>query len=174
MLTLAWTRRSIPPSGPTQHGRRFATALRTSRRRYLVQSPKTTAVPFVSESLLSALGSISRSHSGRGNKGTHHPGEADRTRRPVRPIRTSLPPVQAGSAFASCISGPPRRSLTLRPTNSQTAFRRLLSPRLRPLRYLHDRWDSYPVGTTFTGAGLAPAGKKTDLCTAHLDQRTTE
>ncbi len=44
------------------------------------------------------------------------------------PIRASLPPVQAGSAFASCISGPPRRSLTLRPTNSQTAFRRLFLP----------------------------------------------
>ncbi len=89
----------------------------------------------------------------------------------ISPTRTSLPLVQAGSAFASCISGPPRRSLALRPANSQTAFRRLLSPRLRPLRYLHDRWDSYPVGTTFTGAGLAPAGK-TDLCTAHLDKHT--
>ncbi len=72
--------------------------------------------------------------------------------------RTSLPPVQAGSAFASCISGPTRRSRMLRPTNLQTALRRLLSPKLRLLRYLHIRWDSYPAGTTFTGAGLPPAG----------------
>ena len=46
----------------------------------------------------------------------------------------------------------------LRPANLQTAFRRLLSPKLRLLRYLHTRWDSYPAGTTFTGAGLPPAG----------------
>ena len=31
--------------------------------------------------------------------------------------------------------------------------------------------DSYPAGTTFTGAGLSPAGT-TDLRTAHLDQYT--
>jgi len=84
------------------------------------------------------------------------------------PARASLPPVQAGSAFASCISGPPRCSLALRPTSSRTARSCLLSPRLRPLRYLHDRWDSYPAGTTFAGAGLAPAGS-TNLCTAHVD-----
>ena len=24
--------------------------------------------------------------------------------------------------------------------------------------YLHSRWDSYPAGTTFAGAGLPPAG----------------
>jgi len=34
----------------------------------------------------------------------------------------------------------------------------LVSPDLRPLRCLHDRWDSYPAGTTFAGAGLSPAG----------------
>ena len=45
-----------------------------------------------------------------------------------------------------------------RETSLQTARSCLLSPRLRPLRYLHDRWDSYPAGTTFTGAGLSPAG----------------
>ena len=50
-------------------------------------------------------------------------------------------------------------------------LRRLLSPRLRPLRYLHSRWDSYPAGTTFAGTGLTPVGT-TDLCTAHLDQHT--
>ena len=87
----------------------------------------------------------------------------------VRSFRASLPPVQVGSAFASCLSGPPRCSLVLRPTILQTALRRLLSPRLQPLRCLHDRWDSYPAGTTFTGAGLAPAGS-TNLCTAHVDQ----
>ncbi len=76
----------------------------------------------------------------------------------LHPIRGSFPPVQAGSAFASCISGPTRRSRMLRPANLQTAFRRLLSPKLRLLRYLHTRWDSYPAGTTFTGAGLSPAG----------------
>ena len=85
-----------------------------------------------------------------------------------RPIHTSLPPVQAGSAFASCLSGPPRCSLVLRPAHLQTAFRCLLSPRLRPLCHLHDRWDSYPAGTTFAGAGLPPAGT-TNLRTAHLD-----
>ncbi len=85
------------------------------------------------------------------------------------PTRTSLPPVQAGSAFASCISGPTRRSHVLRPADLQTALRRLLSPKLRLLRYLHTRWDSYPAGTTFTGAGLSPAGI-TELFTAHLDQ----
>ncbi len=74
------------------------------------------------------------------------------------PVRSSLPPVQAGSAFASCLSGPPRCSRMLRPANLQTARSCLLSPRLRPLRYLHDRWDSYPAGTTFAGAGLPPAG----------------
>ncbi len=48
----------------------------------------------------------------------------------------------------------------------------LMSPRLRPLRYLHSRWDSYPAATTFTGAGLPPAGTS-HLCTAHVDQYTT-
>src|SRR5713101_590379 len=38
-----------------------------------------------------------------------------------------------------------------------------LSPRLRLLRRLRDRWDSYPAGTTLTGAGLSPAGS-TSLC----------
>src|SRR5437867_7256213 len=32
----------------------------------------------------------------------------------------------------------------------------LLSPRLRALGCLHDRWDSYPAGTIRTGAGLSP------------------
>ena len=88
----------------------------------------------------------------------HHPGEADRTIVHARPIRTSLPPVQVGSAFASCLSGPSRRSLMLRPANLQAALRRLLSPKLRTLCYLRIRWDSYPAGTTFAGAGLSPAG----------------
>ncbi len=88
-----------------------------------------------------------------------------------RSTRASLPPVQAGSAFASCLSGPPRRSHMLQPADLQTALRRLVSPKLRLLRYLHTRWDSYPAGTTFTGAGLSPAGT-TDLCTAHLDHRS--
>ena len=78
------------------------------------------------------------------------------------PTRTSLPPDQAGSAFASCLSGPFWCSLTLRPANLQTASRRLLSPRLRPLRCLHDRWDSYPTGTT-VGTGLSPRGFRTPL-----------
>ncbi len=88
------------------------------------------------------------------------------------PVRISLPPVQAGSAFASCLSGPPRCSLTLRPANLQTARSCLLSPRLRPLRCLHGLWDSYPAGTTFAGAELSPAGTMS-LCTAHLDHYTT-
>ena len=66
-----------------------------------------------------------------------------------------------------------RLGFVKRPINLQTAFRRLVSPRLRPFRYLHGRWDSYPVGTTCTGAGLAPAGT-TCLCTAHLDHYTHE
>ena len=33
--------------------------------------------------------------------------------------------------------------------------------------YLRRRWDSYPVGTTVTGTGLAPAGKLR-LRTAHM------
>ena len=42
-----------------------------------------------------------------------------------------------------------------------------LSPRLRRLRCLHRRWDSYPAGaTTFAGAGLSPAGPR-HLFTAH-------
>jgi len=85
------------------------------------------------------------------------------------PVHGSLPPVQAGSAFASCLSGPPRCSLTLRPASLQTARSCLLSPRLQSLRCLRNRWDSYPAGTTFAGAGLSPAGT-TDLCTAHVDQ----
>ena len=89
----------------------------------------------------------------------------------IRSIRASLPPVQAGSAFASCLSGPPRCSLVLRPAILQTAFRRLLSPRLQPLRCLYDCWDGCPVGMTFAGAGLAPAGS-TNLRTAHVDQYT--
>jgi len=53
---------------------------------------------------------------------THHSGEAGQTCRPLfRPTRTSLPPVQAGSAFASCLSGPSRCSLVLQPANLQTA-----------------------------------------------------
>ena len=101
----------------------------------------------------------------------HHPGEASRTVVRLCSTRASLPPVQAGSAFASCISGPTRRSRMLRPANSQTAFRRLLSPKLRLLRYLHTRWDSYPAGTTFTGAGLPPAGI-TELFTAPPDHHS--
>ena len=81
-------------------------------------------------------------------------------------------PIQAGSAFASCLSGPSRRSHMLRPADLQTALRRLLSPKLRTLCHLHIRWDSYPAGTTFTGAGLSPAGI-TNLFTAHVDQRTS-
>jgi hypothetical protein len=74
------------------------------------------------------------------------------------PAHTSLPLVQRGSAFASCLSGPPRCSRVLRPANLQTARSCLLSPRLQPLRRLHDCWDSYPAGTTSAGAGLSPAG----------------
>ncbi|MCD4727052.1 MAG: hypothetical protein K8R46_05295, partial [Pirellulales bacterium] len=40
------------------------------------------------------------------------------------------------------------------------------SPKLRTLRYLHIRWDSYPAGTTFAGTGLSPAG------TTNLSRRT--
>ncbi len=36
---------------------------------------------------------------------------------------------------------------------------------------VHGHWDSYPVGTTFAGAGLSPAGT-TGLYTAHVDQYT--
>jgi hypothetical protein len=38
--------------------------------------------------------------------------------------------------------------------------------RLRRLRCLHRRWDSYPVGATVAGAGLTPAGS------THLSRRT--
>jgi hypothetical protein len=43
---------------------------------------------------------------------------------------------------------------------------RLISPSLRPLRCLHDRWNSSPDGTTFTGGGLSPAGS-TSLSSRH-------
>jgi len=38
------------------------------------------------------------------------------------PIHTSLPPAQAGSAFASCLSRPPRCSRVLRPANVRAAY----------------------------------------------------
>ena len=41
-------------------------------------------------------------------------------RRPIYSACSSLPPVQAGSAFASCLSGPSRRSLALWPTKFRT------------------------------------------------------
>ena len=41
----------------------------------------------------------------------------------------------------------------------------------RPSVLIEGRRDSYPAGTTVTGAGLSPAGT-THLCTAHLDQHT--
>src|SRR5437867_2699614 len=45
----------------------------------------------------------------------------------------------------------------------------LISPSLRPLRCLRDRLDSYPAGTTFTGAGHSPGGITSLLLTAHVD-----
>ena len=91
---------------------------------------------------------------------------------PIHSACSSLPPGQAGSAFASCLSGPSRRSLALWPIKLQTAQGRLLSPKLRTLCYLHIRWDSYPAGATFTGTGLSPAGT-TNLFTAHPVQGHT-
>jgi len=41
------------------------------------------------------------------------------------------------------------------PRHVRSAF---LSPRPRLLPCLRDRWDGYPAGTTFAGAGLFPAG----------------
>ncbi len=92
----------------------------------------------------------------------------------ITPLARSVPAFPArpvGSAFASCLSGPSRCPLALRPTNLQTTSSRLLSPRLQPLRYLHGRWDSYPAETTLAGAAFSPAGT-TDLCTAHVDAFT--
>lgn len=49
---------------------------------------------------------------------------------------------------------------------------RLTRPVAEPIRHLHDCWDSYSAGTTFAGAGLAPAGS-THLYAAHVDHYTT-
>lgn len=73
----------------------------------------------------------------------HYPGTADQLLCPQEMGRRG---VQAGSAFASCLSGPSRRSLALWPTELQTAPGRLLSPKLRTLRCLRIRWDSYRPG----------------------------
>ena len=93
--------------------------------------------------------------------------ESDNGNHAENPEQDGSLAVRIGSAFASCLSGPSRCSRMLRPANLQTACRRLLSPRLQLLRYLHSCWDSYPAGTTFAGTGLSPAGA-IHLCTAHL------
>ena len=105
---------------------------------------------------------------------THHPGETGQTCRPVfhptqyqpspSPGRVGLRIVSFGAAsvfthFTACQLAD---SLTLPPFS-----------RLRPLRCLRDRWDSYPAGTTFAGAGLSPAGS-TSFLTAHVDHYRTK
>ena len=80
----------------------------------------------------------------------------------VRPIRScslpsgGLPSFLGGSAPASPVSGPARRSLTLRPACSPGRLRDPLHQRLQRLRCLHRCSDCYRAERSSSRVGLAP------------------
>jgi hypothetical protein len=77
-----------------------------------------------------------------------------------------LPRLVAGSAPPSVVSRPARRSLALRPACSPRGQAARFSRRLRRLRYLHRRSDSYWLERPNCQAGISPAGDPR-LFTAH-------
>ena len=77
-----------------------------------------------------------------------------------------LPRVIAGSASTLVVSRPARRSLALRPACSPSRLNDAFSRRLRRLRYLHRRSDSYRLERPSCRVGLAPT-EDPDLFTAH-------
>lgn len=77
------------------------------------------------------------------------------------PDDRNLPRFVAGSASTSALSGPARRSLSLRSACSPDHLCDPLHRRLRPLRFLHDRSDCYRLerklpGGTASHWGIAP------------------
>jgi len=72
------------------------------------------------------------------------PGSGRFTRRePHLPSGCGLPRILGGSASTLKLSRPARRSLALRPANSPGRLHAPFSRRLRRLRYLHRRSDSF-------------------------------
>ena len=77
-----------------------------------------------------------------------------------------LPPIRGGSAPASPVSGPARRSLTLRPARSPSRQSDPLHRGLQRLRYLHRCLDCYRAERSSSRAGVTPAEEQR-LFTAH-------
>ena len=92
----------------------------------------------------------------------HYPGG----NRPVHSSFSSqpvggLPLITGGSASASTVSRPARRSLAFRPAWSLSRPGRPFSPEcFNPCRYLHEPLWPLPAGTTVAGWGSHPPGKR--------------
>ena len=72
-----------------------------------------------------------------------------------------LPLITGGSASASTVSRPARRSLAFRPAWSLSRPGRPFSPEcFNPCRYLHEPLWPLPAGTTVAGWGSHPPGKR--------------
>jgi hypothetical protein len=89
----------------------------------------------------------------------------DRVTGSTASLRTLYAVATVWPRFAKHFAGHQAASTPLS-ASRRSAEHRLLSPKLRTLRYLHIRWDGYPAGTTFAGTGLSPAG------TTNLSRRT--
>ena len=72
-----------------------------------------------------------------------------------------LPLITVGSASASCVSGPARRSLAFRPAWSLSRPGRPFSPEcFNPCRYLHEPPWPLPAEATVAGWDSHPQGKR--------------
>ena len=84
------------------------------------------------------------------------------------PATSAFPAIVAGSAPTLVLSRPARRSLALRPAGSLHRQAAHLSRRLRRLRYLHRRSDSFRLERPSCRVGIAPTEDQ------RLSRRTTK